>query len=94
MKKTYKIPAELRRLVLKIQKVKKQAERLGVFTCDRELLRCPKCRLEEDVAGGTGLLFVTRPSNREKDTGLRFDVNRKTRRAKCPDCNRIFAWKE
>jgi len=82
-KKNYdEIHALARKLVL----LKEQAKKQGVFVEDRELLTCPKCGLEEDVAC-QGLLIVYYPSNAGSDTGLRFqEVNSGTNRFRCPAC--------
>ena len=70
-----------------------RARELGVFPNDRPLLSCPKCGLEEDVAGSC-LLFVTKRGARGVDTGLRFRLNLKLHRAVCPSCGTELEWDE
>jgi hypothetical protein len=70
-----------------------RARKLGLFVNDREVLSCPKCGLEEDAAAG-GMLIVSRRGARYTDTGLRFKVNFRTRRATCPACTTRFEWDE
>lgn len=84
---------ELRRLVEALIKARAEAEKLGLFLYDREPLTCPKCGLREDVTF-EGYLLVTRPGARERDTGLRFEANEKTLRARCPACKTRFGWEE
>ncbi|MBI5243370.1 MAG: hypothetical protein HY922_06735 [Elusimicrobia bacterium] len=80
----------LRPLFQGLAKAKKAAAKLGIFTEERELLTCPKCELQEDVAM-TGLLFVTVPSDRDHDTGLRFKkVKRRPGFWRCPACGSEF----
>jgi len=43
---------EIKPVAEQLQTLQEQAERLGVFTGDRELLECAECGLEEDVAVG------------------------------------------
>ena len=81
---------ELLPLFRELAKIKKAAAKLGIFTNDRELLTCPKCDLQEDVAI-TGMLFVTAPSDRNHDTGLCFkSVKRRTGYWRCPACGSEF----
>ena len=68
-----------------IEASKKQAEKLGMFTHDRDILSCKLCRLYEDVEA-SGLLVVTRGRSK-KDTGLRFrPVGRSGEYFRCPSC--------
>jgi hypothetical protein len=70
--------------------VKKEAKRLGIFTEDRELLKCPGCGLMEDVAMG-GMLLMCRRSSPGVDTGLRFSgIRNKARGFRCPVCGAEF----
>lgn len=80
-------------LARQLVEIQKWAKKLGVFANDREILRCPKCDLEEDVTAG-GMLIVTKRGSRHTDTGLRFNVNLKTHRAICPACATRFEWDE
>ena len=67
-------------------KLKKQAEKVGMFTHDRDILVCKRCRLYEDVEA-SGLLVVTRGRGK-KDTGLRFrPVGRSGEYLRCPSCH-------
>lgn len=68
-----------------IEALKKQAEKLGMFPHDRDVLSCKRCRLYEDVEA-SGLLVVTRGRGK-KDTGLRFrPVGRSGSYFRCPSC--------
>lgn len=62
---------QIKPLAERLQALKEQAERLGVFTDDRELLECTKCGLEEDVTVD-GFLIVCKKSVPGTDTGLQF----------------------
>ncbi|MFA5139962.1 MAG: hypothetical protein WC728_12085 [Elusimicrobiota bacterium] len=80
----------LRPLLQRLAETKKRAAKLGVFAEERELLACPKCGLEEDVAMG-GFLLVTSPADRHHDTGLRFKmVKRRPGFWRCPACGAEF----
>jgi len=85
------IPKTIVILARRISKLQKEARKLGVFPNDRPLLACPKCQLEEDVAV-TGLLFVTKRGARNTDTGLRFKINYRAKRARCPACGANIRW--
>lgn len=63
----------------------KQAEALGMFTHDRELLRCDGCGLMEDVSH-TGMLITCRDPDLGTDTGLRF-VKEAEGSFRCPSCH-------
>jgi hypothetical protein len=78
------ILSDLKPLVRRLLNVKKQAEAIGLFTHDRELLECT-CGLIEDVAFD-GSLFTYHKNDRAfKDTGLRFiKINENT--FCCPVC--------
>lgn len=81
----------LRPLFRELDKAKKEAAELGIFTDERELLTCPKCSLQEDVAT-TGMLFVTVASDRKHDTGMRFKkIPRRVGYWRCPACKTEFA---
>lgn len=62
---------ELRMLATELAPIQKCAKALGIFTNERELLRCPACGLQEDVAVD-GILITCREPDLGKDTGLRF----------------------
>ena len=73
-----------------LHEVQKRAKKLGIFIGDRELLTCPKCGLQEDVAF-SGLLQVTRPPHLGEDTRLRFEtVRRRPDYWRCPACKKEF----
>ncbi len=77
--------SEIRPLVRELVRVKKQAEALGIFTNDRELLECSGCDLVEDVAFDGRLITHHRKSEDYSDSGLRFEkLNDTTFR--CPIC--------
>ncbi len=81
---------EIHALAKQLVSLKKQAKKVGIFVEDRELLSCPQCGLEEDVAC-RGLLIVSYPSNVGVDTGLRFqEVDFETNRFRCPACGTEF----
>ena len=68
-----------------LEKIKKDARALGIFTEDRKLLECPDCGLMEDVT--INGLLITYPSNSSfiEDSGLRF-VRIDETRYTCPAC--------
>lgn len=75
---------KLHALAIRLAGLQKRAKALGVFANDRELLKCPRCGLIEDVTS-TGLLITCRATALGEDTGLRFaqladDIFR------CPSC--------
>ena len=77
---------ELIRLVRALVKIKAEGKKLGLFMEDRDLIACPRCGLEEDVACG-GMLLVTTPADRAIDTGLRFtQVKKDGDLWRCPGC--------
>ncbi len=71
-------------LVDELARLRRQAEELGVFTGDRDLLACASCGLMEDVLAGGRLIVVT-PSDLAADTGLRF-VEMAAGLYRCPGC--------
>lgn len=68
-----------------LQALKQQAQDLGIFTNDRELLECRKCGLKESVAFD-GVLFTRRGDTSLVDAGLRFPEPDKDGRSICPGC--------
>lgn len=64
--------AEIKALAAQISALQQQAKALGMFANDRELLKCPRCGLMEDVTH-EGLLITCRETDPGQDTGLRFD---------------------
>lgn len=79
------VPRELVELSRELAKVKAQAQALGIFTDDRELLECPNCGLLEDVMADGLLVTYSRRSRSRKDCGLRFSqVDENC--FQCPSC--------
>ena len=78
---------DLRPIVRQLAAVQRQARSLGLFVHDRELLTCPRCGMQEDVAGD-GRLMTYRAGGAIADTGLRF---KKVRGGKfrCPACRHL-----
>jgi hypothetical protein len=77
--------SKIRPLARELVRFRKQAEVLGLFTNDRELLECRRCDLVEDVAFDGRLMTYYRKSEDYSDSGLRFErVNDTTFR--CPIC--------
>jgi hypothetical protein len=70
-------------LARELQALKAEAESLGVFVGDRELLECSNCGLAEDVLADGRL--VTFRGTTVMDTGLRFTAVSETR-FRCPSC--------
>ena len=80
--------AEILPIAKEIHRLKRQAEELGLFTDDRELLECG-CGLIENVACG-GRLFTCRNGEPEdKDTGLLFEQIDENN-FRCPVCKTIL----
>jgi len=75
----------IRPLVRELAQIKKQAEALGLFTNDRELLECTGCDLAESVTFDGRLMTYHRNSEDLDDCGLRFEeLYEETFR--CPVC--------
>ncbi len=72
-------------LVRQLEDLKARARALGMFTDDRELIRCPKCGLMEDVLCG-GFLVTYHEEGDHKDTGLRFAESATEGCFTCPEC--------
>lgn len=70
-------------LARQLQALKTEAEALGVFVGDRELLKCSNCGLAEDVLADGRL--ITFRGTTVMDTGLRFTAVSETR-FRCPLC--------
>ena len=84
-KKMSPLMSEILPLARELVRVKKQAEAMGLFTDDRELLECSMCGLVEDVAFDGRLITYHRKSEDYTDSGLRFErLNDTTFR--CPIC--------
>ena len=76
------------RIVAQVRDVREQAEALGIFWADRELLECPSCGLVEDVACD-GRLMTYKPSDEAiTDTGLRFEEEDECH-YRCPKCGTL-----
>jgi len=71
-------------LAAKLSVVQRQAEKLGIFTESRDLLKCTKCRLMEDVLCD-GRLVTYYEEEKIEDTGLRFK-HKKDGAYYCPKC--------
>lgn len=84
-KKDSLLSPDLLSLARELCRVKKQAESLGLFTNDRELLECSGCDLIEDVAFDGQLITYHRKSGDFKDSGLRFQRLDETT-FRCPVC--------
>jgi predicted RNA-binding Zn-ribbon protein involved in translation (DUF1610 family) len=78
---------ELFILASQLREAKMQAQSLGIFTNDSELLECPVCGLLEDVTI-EGLLITYKEDNSSlnEDSGLRFREIDGTHRFVCPAC--------
>lgn len=76
--------AKLHELATQLADLQKRAKALGIFACDRELLKCPRCGLMEDVTSA-GLLITCRATALGEDTGLRF-VELAELVFRCPSC--------
>jgi hypothetical protein len=68
---------EMAQLAVRLNEIRQEAQRLGIFIEDRPLLQCPHCGLWEDV-GVDGRLLTCFASDvasgkRVVDTGLRFE---------------------
>ncbi len=70
-------------LARRLQALRTDAEALGVFVGDRELLECSNCGLAEDVLAN-GRLVTVRGAT-VVDTGLRFAAVSENR-FRCPSC--------
>lgn len=85
-----RLSVELISLARKLKKAQAAARKLGLFVEDRELLTCPRCGLQEDVAVD-GRLLVTGSGNRRCDTGLRFtQVMKRGGWWRCPSCKSVL----
>jgi hypothetical protein len=89
VKKKTVISPELHALASELKDLQAKARALGLFDNTRELVRCPKCGLEEDVTC-EGLLITTKPDYHGLDTGLRF-AEKPAGTFRCPVCKTKFA---
>lgn len=71
-------------LAAKLSAVQRQAEKLGIFTESRDLLKCTKCGLMEDILCD-GRLVTYYEGEKRDDTGLRFK-HKKSGAYYCPKC--------
>jgi uncharacterized C2H2 Zn-finger protein len=78
---------DLSELVKRLAALQERARVLGICPGDRELLECPGCGLQEDVAIG-GQLLTCLPSTLGQDTDLRFEELAGDR-FRCPRCGTI-----
>jgi hypothetical protein len=72
-------------LAQQVAELTKKARALGIFVEDRELLKCSRCGLMEDVLIG-GLLVTYHQGRDPADTGLRFKESKADGRFTCPMC--------
>jgi hypothetical protein len=86
------VTEDLRELAAKLVEIQRQAEALGIFTGDRELLECQACGLMEDVAVH-GMLFTYREGDPIEDSGLRFEALDEGC-WRCPACGAVVEEKE
>lgn len=77
-------------LAQELVRVKKQAEALGLFTNDRELLECTGCDLVEDVAIEGSLVTYHKQGSDMSDTGLRFEEIEDDGSFRCPACGTVL----
>jgi len=71
--------------VRQLERIKKRARALGIFTDDRELLECSGCGLKEDVTFEGLLMTYDKNATLLEDSGLRFNRIDETSYA-CPAC--------
>ena len=82
-----KLSSDLMPLVTKLKELQSQATALGIFANDRELLACPGCGLQEDVAID-GRLITCRDQAPGIDTELRFAAHDNQSYC-CPVCHQV-----
>jgi rubredoxin len=82
----------IRALAARLEAVKRQAEALGIFTGDRELLECHVCGLMEDV-DTYGWLMTYESSEPIEDSGLRFAALDEGH-WRCPSCGAVVEEKK
>ena len=75
---------KLRAVAAEVVALQAKARAFGLFTNDRELLECPKCGLQEDVAF-SGHLITSHPDSAGEDAGFRFEELSRER-FRCPVC--------
>ena len=69
---TITIPPNILALAQQLKLLNEQAQELGGFIHDRELLDCPICGLQEDVLISGQLITYDRDQPDSGDSGLRF----------------------
>lgn len=84
-KKVSHLTSDILSLERELNRVRKQAELLGLFTNDRELLECSGCDLAEDVAFDGRLMTYHRKGSDFSDCGLCFERLNDTM-FRCPVC--------
>ncbi len=81
---------DIKSLAQEITKIKKQADELGLFTHDRDLLECKFCGLMEDVTfEGILITYFNKEDieyHKMKDTGKRFIETNDPNIFICPEC--------
>jgi hypothetical protein len=83
MEKIFKAAKEL-------DKIKRHATALVLFTNDRELLECSSCGTWEDVASDGVLIVYQKDDSLQEDSGLRFgEVDEG--HFECPKCKTLIA---
>ena len=76
-------------LAARLVDIHQKAKELGIYTNDRELLKCPQCGLTEDVACD-GLLFTFESADKTfSDTGMCFQEIDATH-FRCQSCHHIL----
>ena len=84
-KKMSPLKSKILPLARELVRIKKQAEAIGLFTHDRELLECSGCDLAEDVTFDGRLITYHREGEDCSDSGLRFEILDDTT-FRCPIC--------
>ncbi|MFA7229908.1 MAG: hypothetical protein WC071_01430 [Victivallaceae bacterium] len=72
-----------------LKNIQEQADKLGIFTENRELLECEKCGLLEDYTFKHGLITYVAANctgGKLKDSGLRFKATDNPSQFICPQC--------
>jgi hypothetical protein len=83
--KDSRLISKIHPIARELMRIKRQAEALGIFTNDRELLACTACDLVEDVTSEGLLITSHRNSDSVDDCGLRFE-ELKHNVFRCPVC--------
>ena len=80
---------EIFKTVKELEKLKRQATALGLFTDDRDLLECSSCGLWEDVSSDGVLTVYQKDDPSREDSGLRFrEVDEG--HFECPKCKAMI----